>query len=123
MAKLAELSGWELMSALCEIAEPVGNLVNDDAVWECVQKCTMRAVTLRQKDGLRFMIRAYASLIPALMKDHKADVARLLAVVEGKSVEETMQMNGKELFDDFRAVYREYLEPFFIKSARLANRG
>ena len=123
MAKLADLNGWELMAALAEIAEPVGNLVNDDAVWDAFQVCTRRAVTLRQKDGLRYIIRAYSEMIPVLMKDHRTDVIRLLAVIEGKSVEETMKMNGKELFEDFKAVYRETLEPFFIKAAPLAKRG
>ena len=96
MSKLAEMTGWELMGALAEIAEPVGNLVNDDAFWDCFVDCTRRGVGLKQKDGLRFLLRTYAKLIPIVCGGHKNDTARILAVIEGKPVAEVMQMNQEQ---------------------------
>ena len=124
MAKLTEMTGWELMTALAEIAEPVGNLVTDDAVWDCFVKCTRKGVRLRQQDGLRFLLTAYADLMPKLFgNEHRADMAKILSIVEGRSVEATMKMPGKQLFEDFVAAYKETLEPFFTKAALSARKG
>ena len=123
MAKLTEMTGWELMTALAEIAEPVGNLVSDDLIWDCFVKCTRKGVRLRQQDGLRFILTAYADLMPKLFGEHKADMVKILSAVEGRSVEATMQMPGKQLFEDFVAAYKETLEPFFTKAALSARRG
>ena len=120
--KLNEMNGWELMGGLVELAEPIGNLVNDEPLWECFLECTRQAVRLRQKDGLAFILRNYAKLIPLLFgDDHKRDVVRILAVVEGMSVEEAMKKNGFELLRDFRAAYREQLAPFFTSSVPTAS--
>ena len=120
--KLNEMNGWELMGGLVELAEPIGNLVNDELLWECFLECTRQAVRLRQKDGLAFILKNYAKLIPLLFgDDHKRDVVRILAVVEGLSIEEAMKKNGFELLRDFRAAYREQLAPFFTSSVPTAS--
>ena len=48
---------------------------------------------------------------------HKRDTIKILAIVSGKPVSEAMSMNGAELIKEFGAIYKEQLEPFFIKSA------
>lgn len=116
--KLEELNGWELMGALAELAEPVGNLAEDDELWECFRECTKSAWQLKQRDGLRFLLKTYSKLFPMLMGEkHKRDTVKILAIVSGKSTQEAMKMNGAELMAEFSAVYKERLEPFFIKSA------
>ena len=116
--KLSELNGWELMGRLADLAEPIGNLTNDDLFWDTFTECTKRGVSLKQKDGLRFILKAYGKLIPILMgEDHRKDTIRILAAVEGKSVPEAMKMNGKQLFQDFLDAYKENIEPFFTRSA------
>ncbi len=117
MAKLQELNGWELMGALADIAEPIGNLVNDDALWECFVDCTRKGVSVKEKTGLRFILQTYAKLIPLLLgQEHKRDTVQLLSAIEGKPVAEIMQMNGKELLEHFRSAISESLIPFFTKS-------
>lgn len=124
MPKLRELNGWDLMSALVELAEPVGNLANDEEVWECFKECTKKGVSLRQKDGFRFLVNTYSKLVPLLLGvNHRKDIMRILAVVEGKPLAEVMAMNGAELLKDFEQAYKETLEPFFIKSARSRRKG
>ena len=41
-AKLKDLPAWEMMGALAELAEPVGNLARDDAFWDAFTECTKR---------------------------------------------------------------------------------
>lgn len=124
MKKLTEMNGWEVMSALAELAEPVGNLVNDDAVWETFVECTKRGVNLRQSNTLRYLIQAYAKMTPVLLGDeHRTDTFRILAVIEGKPLAEIMDMPAPELWDDIKKAYEEHLKPFFTRSALSAMRG
>ena len=123
MKKLADMTGWEMTATLAEIAEPVGHLVNDDAFWDCFVNCTRKGVGLKQNDAFRYLLRAYAELMPLLFGAHRQDTFRILSVIEGKSIEETMQMNAMELLDDAKVAFKEVLAPFFTKSARSAKRG
>ena len=122
MRKLSELNGWELMTALSEIADPVGNLVNDDAFWECFVVCTKRGIGIKQKDTLRFLLQTYAKLVPILLKEHKDDTFKILSVVEGKPIKEVMEMEGPELLNDIKEAFVTNLAPFFTKFAHSARR-
>ena len=116
MKKLEEMEAWELMGTLAELAEPVSNLVNDEQLWEDFRKCTAKGVSLKRQEGLLFILKTYGKLGPALLGKHRMDTLRVLAIVKGKRVEELMHMNGTEVLQDFKKVYKEILEPFFIKS-------
>jgi len=115
--KIEELSGWELTSALVELAEPVGNLAADDRFWKVFKACTQRAVYLREKDGLRFMLKSYSKLVPVLLSDeHKQDTMRILAVLEGAPYDEVMRRNGAEILKDLSRIFEDKVVPFFTKS-------
>ena len=117
MKKIVEMDALELSSLLIEIAEPIGNLADDDEVFECFRKCTTRGLKLKQRDGLHFILKTYSKLIPLLLGEkHKRDTLRILAAIEGKSVNEIIHMNGKQLIDDFRAAWEDKLEGFFTQS-------
>lgn len=121
MRKLVELNGWELMTALSELAEPVGNLVNDDAFWDCFVACTKRGVGLKQKDTFRFLLQTYAKMVPILLNEHKSDTFRILAAIEGKPIKEVMEMDGAELIGDIKEAVQTNLAPFFTKFAHSAR--
>lgn len=125
MKKLVDMTGWEAMSALAELAEPVGNLANDDLVWDTFVECTRNGVTLRRGDAsFRFLLQAYAKMTPVLLgEDHRKDTFRILSVVEGKPIEEVMKMPAPELWEDIKKAYVEQLQPFFVKAARSGKRG
>lgn len=117
MAKLADKTAWDLMATLTEMAEPVGNLVNDDNFWDVFAQCTQKGVGLKQKNTLRWFLSTYAELFPVLMgEEHRLDTFRILAYCAGKSVEEVARMNGMELLDLVKGVYRDTLLPFFTSS-------
>ena len=125
MAKLKDANAWEMMSKLAELAEPVGNLAKDDAFWDVFTECTKRGVSLKQENTFRFLLIAYADLWPILMSDeHKVDTFRILAIVEGKTLEQVARMNGKkELFDSVKDVFNETILPFFTYSGLSAITG
>lgn len=122
--KLAERKGWEFTEALVKLAEPIGNLADDDDFYEAFRESTARAVTLRQKDGLRYIMRAYSKLVPMLLGDkHRMDTLRILSVVEDKPLSEIMQMPGGELIQHLRDAVNEYLSSFFISAAHGESKG
>lgn len=123
MRKLSELNGWDLTVALAELAEPVGNLVNDDTFWDCFVNCTKKGVGVKQNDAFRFLLQTYSQMIPLLLKEHQQDTFRILSIIEGKPIEEVMQMNGMELFEDIKEAFQTNLLPFFTKSRHSAKRG
>ena len=117
MAKLKDLKSWDMMSALAELAEPVGNLANDDAFWDVFKDCTKRGVGLRQQDTFRYLLTAYSSLFPLLMSEtHRQDTFRILAIVNGTTVEKVANMSGTEILASAKEAFREVLVPFFTRS-------
>lgn len=124
MKKLTELTGWETMAALAELAEPVGNLANDDTVWNTFVECTKRGVGLRRQDTMRFLLQTYAKLFPVLLGDeHRRDTMRILSVIEGKPLNEIMAMPATELWADVKKAWEEHLKPFFLNAASSERRG
>ena len=115
--KLKDMDAWEMMGALAELAEPVGNLARDEAFWSAFEECTKRGVRLRQKDTFRYILQAYAKLFPLLMnEEHRRDTFRILAIINGKTVEQVAKMSGPEMLEEARAVFSETLIPFFTLS-------
>lgn len=116
-AKLKDLPAWEMMGALAELAEPVGNLARDDAFWDAFTECTKRGVRLKQKDTARYILQAYGALFPILMNEqHRMDTFRILAIINGKTVQEVAKMRGAEVLAEAKAVFEETLIPFFTLS-------
>lgn len=124
MKKLEDQELWELMSSLTELAEPVGNIVSDEAFWEKFVECTRKAAIIRRQDTMHFLIKAYSDLAPYLLGDeHRKDTIRILSVVEGKPFDKLMHANGVEVMRDLGKVWKEKLEPFFTKSVRSVAKG
>lgn len=118
MKKIAEMDVLELSSLLVEIAEPIGNLAADNEVFEAFRRCTMRGLGLKQRNGLRFILQTYSEMMPLLFGDkHKIDTLRVLAAIEGTSLEEVMKLNGAEVFERFKKAWEEHLQDFFTQSA------
>lgn len=120
---LKELNGWNLMTKLAELAEPVGNLVNDDEFWEAFTECTKNGAGLRMERGLRFFLQTYGSLLPILMsEEHKRDTFAIIAAATGRSVNECANMNGMQMLKEFGAVFVGDLQSFFTSHVLSALR-
>lgn len=118
MKKIKDMNTLELSALLVECAEPMGNLAADNEVFEAFRRCTMRGVGLKQRNGLRFILRTYAELFPLLFGEkHRMDTLRIMAAVEGKPLQEVIDMNGAEIIADFKKAWEEQLQDFFIQSA------
>lgn len=125
MHKLSEMNFMEYSAALAELAEPIGNLANDDAVWEAFRAATAQAVTRHRRRDLRGILQSYAALTPLLFSpEHRMDVMRIISIVQGVPMNELSEQNGQKLLADFFRSYKEQdIERFFTFSGRLGQTG
>ena len=93
MKKISEMSTDELGAFLCEVAEPVSNLVTDAEVIEALTDMA------RKMQGYKSMFVVFglfgSTVIPIMLgKKHKEDTYKILAAVGGKTVDEIRNQNG-----------------------------
>ena len=112
MAKLLEKNGAEMCAALVSIAATLKKFMDDDEFDKAWQNATKEGVRLKQTDVLK----VYADIVPLLFGEkHLNDTMQILAVIEGKSVKELLEMNGTELLTDALKAFNEQLKPFFTQ--------
>ena len=115
MKKLSEMNANELCKALCDLAEPIGNIARDDEVVEAMQQIS----THKKNNAIiaRLFGSAYAALIPLLLRKHKADVFSVVSCLSGKPIEVLEQENGFQLTREIRKIFSAELMSFFGSSA------
>lgn len=112
MAKLMEKNGAEMCAALVSIAGPLKNFIEDEEFNATFHACTKKGA----RSQLQGMAQIYADMVPLLLgKKHMNDTMAILAVVEGRSVREMLNMNGVELMADAMKAWKEQLQPFFTQ--------
>lgn len=115
MKKLSEMTAAELTTALCEIAEPIGNISQDDEVVEALQKITKSKATNAIAGKLIGF--SFSSLVPLLLQKHRTDTFAVLSVLAGKTLEELEKENGFRLIRDIRGLFSSEMMRFFGLSA------
>jgi len=112
MAKLLEKNGAEMCAALAGIAMTLRKFMDDEEFGRAWKKATKKGV----KTGMSDVLEIYAEIAPLLFGNkHLKDTLAVLAVIEGKTVRELMEMNGAELMADALKAYKEQLVPFFCQ--------
>lgn len=112
MAKLLEKNGAEMCAALVSIAAPIKHFIEDQEFAETFRQCTEKGAN----NKLQSILTIYADMIPLLFGEtHLKDTMAILAVVEGKSVNQLLKMNGTELLADALAAWKEQIQPFFTR--------
>lgn len=119
MAKLLEKNGAELMASLVNIARPVGNLAEDEELFE---KLDLKKIPAHaKKNKLAFVMFLYSDVVPILLgSKHLKDIMQILAEIEGKSIKDMAGMGGAELIEDAINAWREQIGPFFKLSGLTA---
>ena len=112
MAKLLEKNCCEMAAALVAIARPIKNFLDDYEFMNQFKEKTKEGVRNRATDVLT----VYSSLVPILLGEkHLRDTLEILAVVEGKSINELLSMNGVEVLQDALLAWHEQIAPFFTR--------
>lgn len=112
MAKLLEKNGAEMCAALVGIAAPVKAFLEDKEFQDTFKECTKKGVN----NQLQGFATIYADMVPLMFgKRHIKDTLTILSVIEGKSVNELMKMNGVEMLKDALEAWKEQIQPFFTQ--------
>ena len=112
MAKLMEKTGAEMCAALVGIAAPLRRFMDDAKFDKAWKEATKKGI----KTGMTDVLRIYTELAPLLFGDkHLKDTLAILAIIEGKTVKELLEMNGADLMADALLAFNEQLKPFFMR--------
>lgn len=112
MAKLLEMNGAEMASALVNISGILKKFMEDEQFVQAFKKATAKGVKTKATDVLEI----YVDIIPFLFGDkHLKDTISILATIEGTSASKMLKMNGVELMKDAMAAWKEQLVPFFTQ--------
>lgn len=123
MKRFVELNALEMMSALAALAGPLGNLAEDDELWECFQECIEKRLTLKKSERLRFGLKSYAKIAPLLLsKEHIQDTLTVASIIEGKPVKEMGEVLGSDFIFDLMEAWKKELLNFFIKCGILVRK-
>lgn len=99
MKKIAEMNTEELAAFLCKAADPVSNLLGDDAVVEAFGKLGEKMKTKKSVIGMFGMF--VSVVVPTLLGEHhRDDTYALLAAVSGMEVAEIKKQNGMKTAKD-----------------------
>ena len=112
MAKLLEMNGAEMASALVSSAGTLKKFMDDEEF--------MRAFNEATKDGMKKnmhdVLKIYANLMPLLFGEkHLKDTVSILAAIEGTTASKMLKMNGAELLGDALKAWKEQIAPFFLQ--------
>lgn len=92
MRIFSELSTDEALEVVLQIAQPITNLIDDEALVKEMQKTMPKGETTRiamQRFGLAKIVK----LLNIALKQHREDVYAILAPFNGLTVEETGKQN------------------------------
>lgn len=115
--KLSEMTTDAAAEMLCEIAEPVERICCDKAL-----NAHMGQIA-KEKDKMtvmEMMGKTIAAWFPALLKEHKEDVYKVLSAMTGKTEKEIAEQKIMETIADVKACVDDELMLFFKSLAGMA---
>lgn len=113
--KLSEMDTRQMATALCQLADPIGNLMSDKKFTEGM------AATLKKAEGATVggqLSAAMKTMLPALLRDHLEDVIAIASALTGKSKGQVAKQRGMETIRDVMDCFDKDLLDFFKSSAR-----
>lgn len=113
--KLSEMTTVQLADCLCDLAEPVANIMNDKAVVEALKTASLAA-----RDANSAPLDIYkpivARLLPGLLKSRRKDTFAVIAALTGKTIKEIETQNGFLTIKEARESWDEELRDFFAQA-------
>lgn len=111
--KISEMTNDQAADVLIRIAEPVGNICDDDELVSMLDE-------LSKMNNLG-LIRAVGKMLPKFvayaLKKHRADLYEIVGALDGKTASAVAKMNFAETVNVARESYDEILRDFFTHSA------
>lgn len=118
--KLSELSTDRALDVLCELTPYISNIASDEKMVSAVGKVVDTGGDINLYGKALRLVERVGEIVPALLKDHRADVYGILSVMNERSVDETAAQTLMDTIRQVRELFqdKEFLA-FFKSSARL----
>lgn len=116
--RLSDIRGERVLDVIAELVEPVASIAQDSKVRD--------GLTAKQTDGATAqeqLLNRIVQLVPYLLKEHKHDLLRILAALEGVTVEQYAESLtlGKLVADVTEALTDDAFTSFFGSQAQTAD--
>ena len=115
--KISEMTNEQATEAMIRLAEPIGNLCDDEKAMELLQK-------YKSMSDMPF-IRTIGRILPEFMayafKTHKADLFEIVGALNFKTAKEVGDMNFIDTVNIVRESYDDVLKGFFQSSKALGK--
>ena len=101
--KLSEIKGDRALEVIADIMEPISNIVSDKEAKKAFQNAEKEPIV---------------KVLPQLIKTHKQDIYKMLAIIDGVSVDEYKKSsNMMKLLQDFSDIITdESVQSLFISA-------
>ena len=119
--KLSELTTDRALDVLCELTPSVSNIIEDDEIVNALSAAMPEKGADGEESnpfayGIRF-VGKIGSIIPVMLKNHRADVYHILSVLNEKSMEEIAAQPIFESMRQIREAFRDNELLSFFKSS------
>lgn len=95
--KLSDIKGERTLEVVADLVDPIANIAKDKEAMKLFEKKTCP----KGKTQKQFFIERVQASLPAMMKNHKQDIIKILSTIEGVSEEEyTDSLNLAKLISD-----------------------
>lgn len=81
--KLSEIKGERAVEVIADLIEPIANIASDK---ECADLFSVKPV--KDEDKKVTARKHLVKKVPALLKSHKQDVIKIIATLDGKTIDE-----------------------------------
>lgn len=113
--KLSELTTEQAVDVLCELTPYVANITGDKALLdELGKKFDSKGKSVAEL--YTYAAKKCATLAPVLLKEHRADVFGILAIVNGTTADEVAKQNILTTILQIRSVFKDKELLDFFKS-------
>ncbi len=112
--RLSDMTTDQLADALLNMAEPLANIGQDDAVIEGLKRVgdSVKAGT----PTLKIVGDFAATVVPIALRDHRTDIYAIVAYMQGKSIDDISSQNGLQTIKDIRSIIDNDLVDFFMSA-------
>lgn len=113
--KLSQLTTDQAADVLCELTPYIANITGDKALLdEMGKKFDSKGKSVAEL--YTYGAQKYAMLVPVLLKDHRADMFGILAILNGTTVESVAKQNILTTILQIRSVFKDKELLDFFKS-------
>ncbi len=113
--KLSELTTEQAADVLCELTPYIANITGDKALLDKLDK-KFDSKGKSVVELYTYGAQKYATLVPMLLKDHRADVFGILSILNGTTAEEVAKQNILTTILQIRSVFKDKELLDFFKS-------